>query len=163
MRPAIRTRKTRPVRRGSLPEASGLGVANVTQRYPRPQGTHEWDQWKFESSKLIGGLWYSTQQGGNCDDPEAKACKWRIAETVKTVNASCANANVHAAVSARNSSCFGACSPADQHDATSDCFIRCFFGTLLSPAAAMVPDDVVKPFEAAFTSEDPALQGCPAL
>lgn len=143
------------------PQLPYVGIANVSQRYPRAQGKKPWDLWKFQASKFIGGLWYSTQQGGNCDEPSAAACKWRIVHTLKTINATCANGNVHAAVEARNPKCFDACSPADKQNPESDCFINCFFDTLFD--GGMSVDDILQPFEAAFTSDDPAKQGCPAL
>ena len=146
-----------------IPQRPDVGIANVTQRYPYPQGREVWDQWKFEASKLLGGLWFSTQKAGNCDDASATDCKWRIVQEVKTVKASCANDNVHQAVVARNSTCFGACSPADKLDPTSDCFIRCFFGTILSQEKPMAAQDLVRPFAAAFESDDPTKHGCPAL
>jgi hypothetical protein len=74
--------------------------------------------------------WYSTQAGGNCDDPAATECQWRVVETVQTVNASCVNDNLHKGVVAANSSCFAACP--DPTDVRSDCYITCFYTTLFS-------------------------------
>jgi hypothetical protein len=145
------------------PATSAVGKANVTQRYKRPGSAAPWDAWKFELSKFIApATWYSTQAAGDCDDPAVVAaghCTWRIVRTLKTVNATCANDNVHAAVRARNATCFGAC-PDGGADETTDCFINCFFGTLLpGGGAGMALQDIQAPFAAAFEEADPAAKG----
>lgn len=137
-----------------------MGVANISQRYTQPQvcalspflvdvgnvlmqtgrltmsnsqqGSTVWDMWKYNASKLIGGSWFSTQAGGNCDDPSTTTCQWRVVETVKTVNATCVNANLHKAVIGVNPRCFSACP--DPADIRSNCWISCFYSTLFGGA-----------------------------
>ena len=46
--------------------------------------TCPWNVWKYQSSKQIAGLWYSTPSNGNCDNPDAEYCTWRLVEMVKT-------------------------------------------------------------------------------
>ena len=146
-----------------MPRTAAMGKANVTQRYKRPGSKNSWDVWKFELSKFITpATWYSTQSAGDCDDPAVAAadCTWRIVQTVKTVNATCANGNVHTAVRARNETCFGAC-PDSGADETTDCFINCFFGTLLPSGSGggMALSDIEAPFAAAFEEVDPTATG----
>lgn len=74
---------------------ANLGVANITDRYSRPFGNTTFDLWKFQASKYFGGNWYSTLTAGDCDNEETQDCQWRLVDTVKTVNASCVNDNLH--------------------------------------------------------------------
>jgi hypothetical protein len=78
---------------------------------------------QWNASQLLGGSWYSTQQGGQCGVD--KGCSWRVVEVVKTVNASCVDSNIFSAVRARNERCFQGCG-ADAYDISSDCWITCF-------------------------------------
>ena len=92
--------------------------------------TCPWNVWKFQSSKHIAGLWYSTPSNGNCDNPDADYCTWRLVETVKTAgeqsfsdgsisggpngsqwmaDAGCVNGWLHKAVETRGYRCFEAC------------------------------------------------------
>ena len=108
------------------PATAAVGKANVTQRYAHPGSANPWDVWKFALSKASWGVpatWYSTQAAGDCDGEEEEeeggsSCTWRILETVKTVNATCANGHVFDAARARNVSCFNGCADGGVDDTT---------------------------------------------
>ena len=130
-----------------------------------------WAHWKSEVSRL-GGIWYSTAEAGSCDNAAAVNCSWRVVKTVKTVNATCANAAIHKVVRSRDEECFEKCP--QPTNTTSDCWILCFFRTLfareplnltttVSGLTPMTAAELVVPWLKAFQSEDPAEGGCPAL
>lgn len=130
-----------------------------------------WDHWKSQVS-LLGGEWYSTTTQSDCSRKNSSTdkCAWRTLENKKTVNATCANGNVHKAVEARGEKCFGQC--AQPTNSTSDCWILCFVETVLGRdplnmnktlAAPMTADELTVPWLKSFTSESPADGGCPAL
>ena len=79
-----------------------------------------WAHWKSEVAKM-GGVWYSTTRETNCADPSAAGCTWRVVQEVKTVNATCANANVHKLVETRGQKCYSQCP--QPTNTTSDCWI----------------------------------------
>jgi hypothetical protein len=89
------------------------------------------DWWKYNASQLVGGLWYSTQAGGKCADARAEpaaagdSCTWRVVQTIKTINATCANDALFTAVRGKDPACFARCG-ADDFNVTSDCFLECF-------------------------------------
>lgn len=132
-----------------------------------------WSLWKTYTSALLGGFWYSTPAAADCDKPSPSAgvnCAWRLVQTNKTVNATCVNNNVHALVESSGASCFQGCP--QPTNSTSDCWIECFFRTLLGRDALdpekivgepMSKEAVVKAWLAGFTSDDPTKGGCPAL
>ncbi len=96
---------------------------------------------------------------------------WRQVQKIKTVNASCANNNFVKAVQEAGTKCFEKCSPTDRANVTSDCSTLCVFETILgrsrsfpnSTYPGMTADELVAPWQAAFESEDPTKNGCPAL
>ena len=136
------------------PTYSSVGVANVSERYSTPKGDKKWDLWKFKSSKLIGGNWYSTQKGGDCDLTEGE-CKWRVVSTLKTLNASCVNHKIEQVV-INEATCFGnKLCPVDNR--TSDCWADCFYGTLLSGNALINQKTLVAAWMKAFDG------GCPNI
>ena len=111
-------------------------------------------------------MWYSHPGPGNCDSHPGPNCTWRIAETVKVVNASCVHQHLIDFVIAKDPSCFQQCTP-DPTDVTTDCFLKCFFNVAVANATlgtlGMNASELIRPWTAAFESEDPALMGCPAL
>jgi hypothetical protein len=152
-----------------------FGRVRVRERYPSgpagcPSGLEEcpWTTWKYETSKLIGGLWYSTPANGNCDNPDAKYCTWRLVKTLKTADASCVNGWLHKAVETRGHRCFAACGKNSTND-DSDCWLRCFYSTMLgklwpqgsrSTAEPMSQAAILAPFWHALKPDGGA---CPAL
>jgi len=142
-----------------------VGQAVVEERYNKPKSKHDYDVWKYNASKLIGGLWWSTPKGGDCSASGAdeSQCTWKHLETVKVINASCANDNVAAAVRARVlAGCYEAC-PSGEDDAAwqceNDCFFSAVFGTDSQPG--MSRDELLAPFTKSFDSDDPLDGGCP--
>ena len=78
---------------------------------------------RYNASQLVGGLWYSTQAAGQCG--RGSACTWRVVETIKTINATCANEALFTAVRGKDPACFAHCGT-DDFNITSDCFLDCF-------------------------------------
>lgn len=74
-------------------------------------------------SNSTSGYWYSNLHEGDCDSPNATACRWKVLSTVDSKNASCVNGQIEKDVLGRNNPCFGTCSNADLHNTTSDCWI----------------------------------------
>lgn len=142
-----------------------VGQAIVEERYTKPRSQHDYDVWKFNASKLIGGFWWSTPKGGDCNavGADASTCTWRHLETVKVVNASCANERVEALIRERApAGCYDACPSGDDSAALqcqNECFFAAVFGTALQPG--MSREELLAPFMKAFESDDPADGGCP--
>jgi hypothetical protein len=89
-----------------------VGKADIQVRYPTCADGCNYpnDQWKSDLSKMLGGLWYSTPAEAECGNPAAKGeCRWAQRAVEKTVNASCANGKVMAAVQTRGAHCFVRC------------------------------------------------------
>ena len=99
-----------------------------------------WDHWKSSTARVLGGNWYSTADEGDCDDPAAPGCGWRVLQHIKTVNATCANNNLIAAVETRGKKCFinGGCPKLSDgsgaYDRSTNCWVECFFSAVLGPA-----------------------------
>jgi hypothetical protein len=144
------------------PTTTAVGKASCADRYAKPHGSPptKFDLWKFQSAKLMGGNWYSTQAGGSCDDPGAAECTWRVVDVVKTVNATCSNSNLHKAVVAHNQSCFAACGR-DEHDTRSDCWTECFYTTVFN--GGMQASDLSSSWLKAFESTEAGDGGCADL
>lgn len=146
-------------------DTTKVGQAEVTSRYSKPQCQKDYCVWKYNASKLVGGLWWSAPKGGDCDAPQADpaTCTWRHAETVKNINASCANDLLEQAVMDRSSkACFAAC-PSGEDPAALECWNKCFFDTVFGTdgKAGMSRDELLAPFLKAFESDDPKDGGCP--
>jgi hypothetical protein len=83
----------------------------------------------------LGGSWFSTPAAGECKGDavpgDGTGCSWRTLELKKAVNYSCVQANVAAAVMARNPQCFSTCADGHRRDPPdpTDCWLRCFFNT----------------------------------
>ena len=122
------------------PRTPAVGVANCTERYAgrRPgKWSSKYDWWKYNASQLVGGLWYSTQAAGRCGAAGGSApCTWRVVETIKTINATCANEALFTAVRGKDPACFAGCG-VDDFNITSDCFLDCFCAH--HPCCADVP------------------------
>ena len=136
---------------------SGLGLSAYVQKAAG------------QLSEIMNGTWYSTQAAGECTEPGdvlGKDCWWRVIEQTRAVNATCVNDNMIAAIVAqRKGACFDDCaSPTDE---SSDCWIRCFFETIVGNTSATPPLPatskalIIGAFEASFASDDAAKGGCP--
>eukprot|EP01048_Picozoa_sp_COSAG05_P000283 COSAG05_NODE_7_length_42457_cov_58.929152_40_plen_152_part_00 len=114
-------------------------------------------------SSLLGndtsGFWYSNLHEGDCDNPDAVACRWKLQKTLVSKNASCVNEMIIKTVLARPNPCWANCTSAEMHNRTTDCWIDCFLRTIM----AMTSDEVTAPFSTAFTSDDPSKGGCPTV
>jgi aromatic ring-cleaving dioxygenase len=152
------------------------GKANILDKYPDcADGCHAPnDLWKSDLSKVLGGFWFSTTDEADCDNATSAACAWRALETVKTINATCANSKIHAAIEAHDAAhgrCFDTCSAADRLNITSTCWTICAAKALLgasrsfpnSTQPGMTRAALVDPWTRAFSSDDPNDGGCPPL
>ena len=108
------------------------------------------------------------QEVGRCKAPGdvlGRDCWWREVQQQAQVNATCVNDRmIRAVVAQREGACFDGCAAPD--DQGSDCWIQCFFETLVgnTTTAPPVPPTpralIVGAFEAAF---DTSAGGCPAV
>lgn len=71
-----------------------------------------------------GGTWYSTPAAG-----EGKY--WKVLQTIKQVNKTCADNILWTAIRTKNPDCFNGC--AQPTNTTTDCNIECFYATLIGP------------------------------
>ncbi len=109
-----------------------------------------------------GTHWYSTLEAGNCDDPSAQGCHWRLVEIVKKVSSDCMRQHVHSALHTSGAKCFQGCS--QPTNSSSLCYIECFYESLLgidggrtTPAVGgMSGEEIVGLWLQAF-------EACPAL
>jgi len=121
--------------------------------------------WSGNSMAKTGGLWFSHPSAGLCHSySQPGSCSWRVLST-STVQEQCLKDTLMTTVEAAGPECFQACGP---RNATSDCWIGCFFDALLGPEArhsnnfsGMPLDDVVSGWTSAFLDE--AKGGCPKL
>lgn len=98
------------------------------------------DFWHGNTLIKTGGFWFSTWAEGQCtDDPSQTFCSWRVAEEVKKVGKLCSDAAINAVIvkgdksASWGANCFDKCSPADQKNTTSECWIECFYNNVLGP------------------------------
>jgi len=121
--------------------------------------------WEGNSQAKAGGLWYSHPAEGQCRSYSTRgSCTWRVLST-STVTEDCLKDNLMSAVEDAGPDCFAACG---QRNATSDCWIGCFFDTLLGTEArhsnnfsGMPIEDVAEGWTKSFRDE--AQGGCPKL
>lgn len=128
------------------------------------------------------GYWYSTWTEGQCrsDDPTQQYCSWRVAEEVKKITKACSDSMINAAIIAGDATapwggrCFDDCTAADRHNASSECFILCFYKNVLgpkgstemlnytnSPEFGITVPELLEAWEKPFKPESSG--GCPAL
>eukprot|EP00037_Helgoeca_nana_P013942 m.129182 g.129182 ORF g.129182 m.129182 type:complete len:197 (+) comp22312_c0_seq3:390-980(+) len=136
-----------------------------------------WECWRGCTGRKMGGMWYSTSDAGYCGDgsgPSTPNCTWRVAEFVKRVNKTCSDSIIYAEVETTGASCFDGCSDSGigpGRNATSPCWIGCFYDTVLGPDArnpggsitGMPVADLIAAWNLPFASDSPATKGCPAL
>ena len=110
---------------------------------------------------LAAGHYYSTQATG-------KGKSWDLLATIRTVNASCVNANIVAAVQAHDTAkcAESTCTAAERADLKSDCVITCFYRAMFGKKTkdgvgeGLPASVLVDAFEASFKSKDPTKGGC---
>lgn len=173
-----------------------VGPAHVAEK-PRRHGAAVWEWWWYNVGQYTLGTWYSTTADGRCNDTatvtadtadttarsatatggvtamaavgahvESPSCYWRVVSVVKRVAKTCTDRLVQAAVEAHDPACFAGCP--QPHNATSTCYIGCFYTALLGRGAGVQPFNasLAMPFatvEAAFEKgfdADPDAGGC---
>jgi hypothetical protein len=111
----------------------------------------------------VGGFWFSTLRVGDCDNPEHTECTWKLASTVKRVNASCVYLAVGEKAEALVPQCFARC-PNGTADQYTSCYIHCFYAALLGNDAATVRPSTGGLSGAEITALwTSAFDGCPSL
>lgn len=146
-----------------------VGPAHVKELPGR--GAKPWAWWYYNVGQYSQGRWFSTTGEGRCNSATSDdaPCYWRVAEVIKRVPKNCTNSLVQAAVTARGKDCFQSCP--QPSNATSTCFIGCFFETLMGPASgsglyspseAMPVNIVEDAFNQGFEA-DPSQGGCPSV
>jgi len=111
-------------------------------------------------------LWYSTPAEGECKNGAplgTDGCTWRLVSELKYANATCVDKQADAAVERHGRACFDRCPhPLDRN---TDCYLDCYRNTLMGDASQNItripPQDMIDPWVAAFTYDDPAQGGCP--
>jgi len=142
----------------------GIGVEDLSH-YTHSGGQFPGDIYTpLLANKVKPGNWYSTESTGECGNPKANgACDWRVVNTSKIVNATCLNTNLVEAVVDSAGNALDKCGTCHFVNATltslDDCCIKGFFAGV----AAMERDELLAPFEAAFSSTLPIAGGCAAI
>lgn len=96
--------------------------------------------WMFNLVNRTGGLWYSTLDIGECDNPASTSCDWKLIESVRQVNATCQGNHVEAKVESLLPACYSKCT--DPNDQKSLCYINCYYSGLLGPdSSTKFPSD----------------------
>mmetsp|Transcript_71252 Transcript_71252/g.185398 ORF Transcript_71252/g.185398 Transcript_71252/m.185398 type:complete len:365 (+) Transcript_71252:68-1162(+) len=127
--------------------------------------SHDWECWRSNLPRKTGGFWYSTLKEGQCQENSATgSCGWKI-RSMTSVRNDCLQEKLMTAVEGAGLDCFGACGP---RNATSPCWIGCFFDTALGPKArnstvvgGLPTEMLVSAFTSSFDSE--AQGGCPVV
>eukprot|EP00040_Diaphanoeca_grandis_P040022 m.260964 g.260964 ORF g.260964 m.260964 type:complete len:572 (+) comp40978_c0_seq1:110-1825(+) len=150
---------------------SALELANCTTKFVEytcmSHGSgHRWNTDIDELACVMNGTWYSTAAPGLCEDGVlTDDCWWFVAETKRTVNASCVDGNVVKAVEARRPACWQNCTGVDATNSSSACFLSCLYETLLGNKTTglkpMSREEIVAPFLHSFESADVHNGGCP--
>eukprot|EP00729_Bicosta_minor_P008330 gene8330-31955_t len=104
-----------------------VGVESVAEHFGNEKvhdGAPAWQYWKRNLAWKTGGTWYSTPAAG-----EGKY--WKVLQTIKQVNKTCADNILWTAIRTKNPDCFNGC--AQPTNTTTDCNIECFYATLIGP------------------------------
>eukprot|EP01060_Flectonema_neradi_P017693 TRINITY_DN2453_c0_g1_i2.p1 TRINITY_DN2453_c0_g1~~TRINITY_DN2453_c0_g1_i2.p1 ORF type:complete len:279 (+),score=32.63 TRINITY_DN2453_c0_g1_i2:47-838(+) len=89
--------------------------------------------WKYKTSKHIGGTWYSTPAAGDCSTHPSN-CSWKVESTIKVVNESCVNGPLLSYVTKNADGCIQKCP--QPTNSTSTCYLDCFFEQIWATPAA---------------------------
>lgn len=154
-------------------EAAGCGRYDLYRWCPNSACSaapgDEWKCWHHNIPQKAGGLWYSQLEAGLCRKGSPPgSCGWRMLSS-STVHEACLRDSVADAVEAADEvACFQSCGP---RNASSSCWIGCFFDTLLGPDArrnssagavtGMALEDVVAGWTRPFLPE--IAGGCPKM
>jgi hypothetical protein len=141
---------------GSLDPGKAFYVHHSAPNFaPNPYDGETSQRWESNLANRTGGLWYSALQEG-----EGKY--WRLAETVKKVNASCMSVHWSQRLEKNAVGCFKGCP--QPTNSSSMCYIECFFEGLLGPDGGRMT-----PAVGGLTGEEiiglwlDAFAACPAL
>eukprot|EP00040_Diaphanoeca_grandis_P030496 m.180302 g.180302 ORF g.180302 m.180302 type:complete len:305 (+) comp32016_c0_seq1:129-1043(+) len=119
--------------------------------------------WMINLAERLGGTWYSSVTAGDCDAPGSKECAWKLAKTLRVVNATCQAGLVQQKIETLGQTCFNDCaSPLNPH---SLCYINCYYVTLLGPEASTAypaPNGGLNSTEITNIWTD-AFDGCPDI
>lgn len=152
------------------PSEPQFGIGNVSQMFGHCRHSWfshhscstDWVKWRAEMANKLPEMWFSSQKAGHCD--VGSSCYWNL-ETKAVKNATCVNSKVEAAVESKGASCFNSCGAV--RNVTSDCYIKCFFNTILggsnSSGSSMTVAEIMDPFNQALSLEDVSKGGCPSL
>ena len=100
--------------------------------------------WKFKTSKHIGGNWYSTPSAGDCSvDPSN--CSWKIESTIKVVNETCVNGVLLSHVTKGANTCIQKCP--QPSNTTSTCYLDCFFDSVWETPATKFEEIFLNAFD----------------
>ena len=117
---------------------------------------------------IPAGFNYAFPKDGKCREGAplgTDGCTWRLIEEKKYANATCVDEKADAAVELHGKTCFDQCPhPLNRN---TDCYLDCYRNTLMGDASQNItrvpPEAMIKPWVAAFTSDDPAAGGCPPV
>jgi hypothetical protein len=179
----IRQPLTAPPPSGNGCNAS-VGRENVTEKFSHygcKQGSKNYQCWQANVIKKTGGLWFSTLDEGYCGtDPstEPKNCTWRVKQVVKVVNKTCSDNSIYTKAETydagtQGEGCFqnASCPVGAARNTSSECWIGCFYETLLGPDAGIPGGvvagwptaDILTAWQKPFMSNDATQGGCPAM
>jgi len=128
--------------------------------FPIPIVSNKWDCWGTVIDRLVRGYWYSTPSKGQHKS-------WKTVSTV-SVKSDCVKDAISTVVEKAGPQCFNKCG--NKRDYQSECWITCFFDTLLGPESSkalgkrgggMDMDVIVNAWKNTFLPESQG--GCPKV
>ena len=134
-------------------------------------GDNKWEQYMRDLACHLNGTWYSSGTGeaggkGMCKGNKLEKDCWWHAEHVRTVNQTCVDDNVVAAVQAVRPKCWNDCPNNQGTNITSACYLECLFDTMIGnstakpPVKPMTPAHITAAFLKSFHSDKPSEGGC---
>jgi len=127
--------------------------------YCLPFVSNPWDCWGANIDRMVRGYWYSTLSKGHYKT-------WKTVSTM-SVKAQCVTDAIATVVEKAGPQCFNKCG---KRDYKSECWITCFFNTLLGPESSkalgkrgggMDMNDIVNAWKNTFLPESQG--GCPKV
>ena len=120
------------------------------------------------------GSWYPPLAYGDCSlhPGSSSNCTWKLVSVDKIVNRTCHSDSFFGAVQNASPQYFENCTASARPNATDPCWIRGFYTAVLGPDASrpigwkvggLPMEELMRMWEAPFTSDDPTKGGCPAL
>ncbi len=134
-------------------------------------GMHDrWGRYLRDFACLMDGTWYSNTVDGRCNSTRSdEDCWWRLKETRRTINQTCADLRVQQAIIAYDKhqrggqSCWNSCQ--QPHNTSSVCYLDCLFTTILGDknTGSMPAELITNAFENAFRFSNGTMGGCPSV